>query len=121
MDLESVGMLSATMMLLSIPVNLCVAFAYLDAVEGYLKYSTFIVIHKYRFSSGIFGGRQQRLFAAAVVILMPKVFERRYLVLAEDVQVIPKSLKLWIVLPALLTFVSIIVMIVSGVMLVYRS
>lgn len=114
-------MLSATMMLLSIPVNLCIALAYLEAVEGYLKYSTFIVMHKYRFSNGIFGGRQQRLFAAAIVILMPKLFERKYLVLAEDVQAIPKNLKLWIVLPTLLTFVSVTVMIVSGVILVYRS
>jgi hypothetical protein len=113
---ESIGIGSGVLMLLCFPINFYVIYTRLEQAEDYLKFSTFIVMFKYRFGVGRFGGRLNRLFAIALVILMPQVFQWRYLVLVEDVKRIPMSLKLWIVVPYLLTLSSIAGMALSWLM-----
>lgn len=113
MTLESMGMISAIIMMLSFPICIYAIYTKLEKTEEHLKFSSFIVTFKYRFGFGLFGGRLKRLFVIAIVILMPKVFQWRHLVLVEDVRRIPKSLKLWMVIPFLLTISSIVGMAVS--------
>jgi len=106
MTSEFIGIVSGVVMLLSFPLNFYVIYTRLEEAEDYLKFSTFVVTFKYRFGVGPLGGKLKRLFAIALVILMPRIFQWRYLVLVEDVKRIPKSLKLWIVVPYLLTLSS---------------
>lgn len=121
MNLESIGIYAALIMLLSLPLNFYVMFTKLEAAESYLRYSIYIAMNKHIFRNDTFKGKHQRLFAAATIILMPSVFEWRRLVLAEDVKAIPKKLKLWIVLPSLLTLISAAIMTLSGLTLIYKS
>lgn len=104
---ESIAIVSGVLMLLCFPINFYVIHTRLEEAEDYLKFSTFIVTFKHRFGVGLFGGKLKRLFAIALVILMPRLFQWRYLVLVEDVKRIPVSLRLWIVVPYLLTLSSI--------------
>jgi len=106
MTLEPLGMISAIIMMLSYPICIYAIYTKLEEAEDYLKLSTFIVTVKYRFRFGLFGGKLKRLFVIAIVILIPKVFQWRHLVLTEDVRRMPKRLKLWMVLPFLLTMSS---------------
>ena len=103
---ESIGIGSGILMLLSVPLNCYVIYTKLEKAEDYLKFSSFIVTFKYRFGVGALGGKFRRLFAIALVILMPSLFQWRHLVLVEDVKRIPTRLKLWIVVPYLLTMAS---------------
>jgi len=121
MDLQSIGIYAALIMILSLPLNFYVMFTKLEATERYLQCSVYIVMNKQIFRNETLKGKHQRLFAAAAVILMPRVFEWRHLVLAEDVKAIPKKLKLWIVLPSLLTLISAVIMTLSGLTLIYKS
>jgi|SRR5450830_9704 hypothetical protein len=113
MDPVSLGILSAVVMLLSIPLNFHVMFKKLDAAERYLQYSVYLVVHKHIFRNAPFEGRPQRLFAVATIILIPKVLQWRRLVLVEDVEQIPRHLKRWMVIPPLVTCISITGMLVG--------
>ena len=86
---ESIGIGSGILMLLSVPLNCYVIYTKLEKAEDYLKFSSFIVTFKYRFGVGALGGKFRRLFAIALVILMPSLFQWRHLVLVEDVKRIP--------------------------------
>jgi len=105
--LDLIVIASAITMLLSFPLNFYVMYTKLEEAERYLQFSTFIVLFKHMSQIGLFEGRMRRLFAIALVILIPKVFQWRRLALVEDVKRIPVSLRLWIVVPYLLTLSSI--------------
>lgn len=104
---------SALCLLLCFPISGYVAYTKLEEAERYLQFSTFVVTFKYRFRGGLFGGRLNRLFVIAIVILIPAVFQWRRLVLIEDVKHMPKTLRLWIVFPFLFTLFTILGMTVS--------
>ncbi|QHF42790.1 hypothetical protein PspS35_02905 [Pseudomonas sp. S35] len=110
---ESIGIWSGVLMLLSFPLNFYVIYTKLEEAEDYLKFSSFIVTFKYRFGVGPFGGKLKRFFVIALVILIPSFFQWRHLVLVEDVKRIPRRLKLWIVVPYLLTMSSFVGMALS--------
>ncbi|WP_314387747.1 hypothetical protein [Pseudomonas brenneri] len=120
MSLEFVSIWSAIFVVFSLPINFFVAWVKVEEVEGYLKYSSFVVMFKYMFQGGLFDGKVKRLFAVALVILIPRVFQWRGLVLVDDVENIPRSLRLWMVIPFLFTMFSLVAMIVSGLLLIYR-
>ncbi|CAD0261434.1 hypothetical protein ACLIMJ_04030 [Pseudomonas veronii] len=107
MTLESMGIVSGVIMMLSFPISFYSMYTKLEEAESYLRFSTFIVMFKHMFKAGLFEGRMKRLFAVALVILMPAAFQWRRLVLVEDVKAIPIRLKLWMVMPFLLTLFSI--------------
>jgi hypothetical protein len=119
MVLEYVGMCAGMVMLLSIPLNWFVMFKTLDAAEHYMQYSTYIVQIRHFSRHMPFEGRYQRLYAMATVILIPKMLARRNFVLVEDVEKIPRRLKYLMVIPSLITFISLITMIVCGYYLGY--
>lgn len=105
--LDVIVIATAITMLLSFPINFYAMYVKLEEAERYLQCSALIVMFKHMSQTGLFEGRMRRLFAIALVILLPKVFQWRRLVLVEDVKRIPISLKLWIVVPYLLTLLSI--------------
>lgn len=103
---EPIGVWSGVLMLLSFPLNLYVICTKLEEAEDYLKFSSFIVVFKHRFGTDPSGGKLKRFFAITLVLLMPRLFQWRCLVIVEDVKRIPMPLKLWIVVPYLLTMSS---------------
>ncbi|WP_053130985.1 hypothetical protein [Pseudomonas sp. MIACH] len=113
MILEYIGMCAGGIMLLSIPVTFYVMFEKLDTAERYLQCSSFIVGFRHTCRFLPFEGRQSRLFAMATVILIPTVIERRGMVLVEDVEKIPKTLKYWMVIPSLIALTSFTTMVIS--------
>ena len=117
MDAVSIGMLSATIMLLSLPLNFYVMFDKLDAAEHYLQYSTYIVWVRHALRSFPLEGRHVRLYIMASVILLPTLFQRRTLVLKEDVKKIPRRLKYWMVIPSLITQLSALTMFISWLLM----
>ena len=62
MTLESMGMISAIIMMLSFPICIYAIYTKLEKTEEHLKFSSFIVTFKYRFGFGLFGGRLKRSF-----------------------------------------------------------
>lgn len=65
MDPISLGISSAVVMLLSIPLSFYFMFKKLDAAERYVQYSVYLVVHRHIFRNAPFEGRPQRLFAVA--------------------------------------------------------
>jgi len=53
----------------------------------------------------------------ATIILIPKVLQWRRLVLVEDVEKIPRHLKYWMVIPTLVTCLSIAGMAISWLLI----
>ena len=113
MYLEVIMLCSCALMLLSIPLSFYVMFEKLDAAEHVMQYSTYIVGIRHTCRHFPFEGRHPRLYAMATVILIPGFLQRRNFVLVEDVEKIPKNLKYWMVVPSLVTFISITGMFIS--------
>ena len=113
MVIEYIGMCAGVILLLSLPLNFYVMFDKLDAAEHYLQYSTYIVWVRHALRSFPLEGRHVRLYIMASVILLPTLFQRRTLVLKEDVKKIPRHLKYWMVIPSLITHLSALTMFVS--------
>lgn len=117
MVFEYIGMCSSVIMLLSIPLTFFVMFKKLDAAERYVEHSDYVILHRRIFRNAPFEGRQVRLFAMAIIILIPKVLQWRRLVRVEDVEKIPRHLKYWMVIPTLMGFTSITVMCISWLLM----
>ncbi|MBD8191434.1 hypothetical protein IFR35_02995 [Pseudomonas fluorescens] len=107
------GIGSVILMLLSFPLIFCAMYKKLDAAEGYVQYSTYLVVQKHIFRNAHFDGRPQRVFAMATIILIPKILQWRRLVLVEDVERIPKHLRYWMVIPTLTACISFAGMFIS--------
>ncbi|MCU1783856.1 hypothetical protein NTD80_13945 [Pseudomonas sp. 13B_2.1_Bac1] len=107
---------SFVLLLLSFPLLFSAMYKKLDAAERYMPYSTFIVGCRHTFRHFHFEGRPQRVFAMATVILIPKVIQWRGMVLVEDVQKIPLHLKYWMVIPTLATFLGLIGICITGLL-----
>ncbi|WDU63510.1 hypothetical protein LRS56_02825 [Pseudomonas poae] len=117
MVFEYIGMCSSVIMLLSIPLTFFVMFKKLDAAERYVEHSDYVILHRRIFRNAPFEGRQVRLFAMAIIILIPKVLQWRRLVRVEDVEKIPRHLKYWMVIPTLIAFTSATVMCISWLLM----
>ena len=104
---------SFALLLLNFPIVFSAMYKKLDEAERYMQYSTFIVGCRYTFRHAHFEGRPQRVFAMATVILIPKVIQWRGMVLVEDVEKIPLHLKCWMVVPTLVTYLSLAGMFIS--------
>ena len=113
MVFEYIGMCAGAAMILSFPLFFCAMFKKLDAAERYVEGSAYITVHRDIICHAPFDGRPQRLVAMAIIILIPKVLQWRHLVQVEDVEKIPPRLKFWMVMPPLVTVVSIIGMAIS--------
>ncbi|QDG57354.1 hypothetical protein [Pseudomonas sp. NIBRBAC000502773] len=113
MDFEIIGICSLALMLLSFPIVFSVMFKKLDAAERYMQYSSFIVGCRHTFRNAPFEGRPQRVYAMGMVILIPKVIQWRGMVLAEDVEKIPRNLKYWMVIPTVTAYLSAVGMTIS--------
>ncbi|MBD8089631.1 hypothetical protein IFT48_06505 [Pseudomonas fluorescens] len=104
---------SFALLLLTFPIVFSAMYKKLDEAERYMQYSTFIVGCRHTLRHAHFEGRPQRVFAMATVILIPKVIQWRGMVLVEDVEKIPLHLKCWMVVPTLVTFLSLAGMFIS--------
>ncbi|RFD28317.1 hypothetical protein CER19_15770 [Pseudomonas sp. GL93] len=113
MVFEYIGMCAGVIMLFSIPLTFCAMFKKLDAAERFVEHSDYVNMHRRIFRNTPFEGRQVRVFAMAIIILMPKVLQWRRLVRVEDVEKIPRHLKYWMVIPTLIAFTSATVMCIS--------
>jgi hypothetical protein len=113
MVFEYIGMCAGIAMILSFPLFFCAMFKKLDAAERYVEGSAYIAVHRDIIRHAPFDGRPQRLAAMGIIILMPKVLQWRRLVRVEDVEKIPPRLKFWMVMPPLVTVVSILGMAIS--------
>lgn len=113
MVFEYIGMCAGVAMILSFPLFFCAMFKKLDAAEHYVEGSAYITVHRDIICHAPFDGRPQRLVAMAISILIPKVLQWRHLVQVEDVEKIPLRLKFWMVMPPLVTVVSILGMAIS--------
>lgn len=111
---EYIGMCAGVLVLLSHPLLFLAMYKKLDAAEGYMQCSSFIVGCRHTFRNAHFEGRPQRVLAMATVILIPTVIEWRGMVLVEDVEKIPRPLKYWMVIPSLIALTSFITMVISG-------
>ena len=117
MDPTFIGMLSGAIMLLSLPLNFYVMFDKLDAAEHYLQRSTYIVGTQHTLRRLHFEGRHVRLYVVATVILLPKLFQWRNLIVTEDIEKIPRRLRCWMVIPALITHLSALTMFISWLLI----
>ena len=106
MNAEYFLLSSCVLLLLSFPVVFSAMFKKLDEAEHYMHYSSFIVGCRNTFRNAPFEGRPQRVCAMAIVLLFPKIIQWRGMVAVEDVEKIPRRLKCWMVLPALVTALS---------------
>ena len=113
MSLELMMLCSCVLMLLSIPLTFYVMFKKLDAAERYVQHSDYVNGHRHIFRNAPFEGRQVRVVAMAVIILIPKVLQWRNLVRVEAVEKIPRHLKFWMVMPPLVAIISITGMAIS--------
>ncbi|KAE9652211.1 hypothetical protein EJD88_17290 [Pseudomonas sp. PB105] len=118
MNQEYFAVGSFALLLLSFPIIFSAMYKKLDAAERYMKYSTFIVGCRHTFRHAHFEGRPQRVFAMATVILIPKIFQWRGMVLVEDVEKIPPRLKYWMVIPTLVTCLALIGIAITGMLIV---
>ncbi|MGA9705126.1 hypothetical protein [Pseudomonas sp.] len=116
MHLEYFAVGSCALLLLSFPIVFSAMYKKLDAAERYMQYSTYIVGCRHTFRHFHFEGRPQRVFAMATVILIPKVIQWRGMVLVEDVEKIPRHLKYWMVIPTLVTFLALIGITITGLL-----
>jgi hypothetical protein len=114
MYLEYFAVGSCVLLLLSFPIVFSAMYKKLDAAERYMQYSTFIVGCRHTFRHTHFEGRPQRVFAMATVIVIPRIIQRRGMVLVEDVEQIPRHLKYWMVIPTLVTCLSLIGITITG-------
>ncbi|MCF5665400.1 hypothetical protein GIV47_10545 [Pseudomonas marginalis] len=117
MYLEFMMLCSCGLMLLSIPLTFFVMFKKLDAAERYVEHSDYVIVHRRIFRNAPFEGRQVRVFAMAIIILIPKVLQWRRLVRVEDVEKIPRHLKCWMVIPTLVAVISITGMTISWILI----
>ncbi|MFL1500569.1 hypothetical protein ACI77J_08155 [Pseudomonas sp. O64] len=113
MVFEYIGMCAGVVMILSFPLFFCAMFKKLDAAERYVEGSAYIAVHRDIIRHAPFDGRPQRLVAMGIIILIPKIFQWRRLVRVEDVEKIPRHLKYWMVIPTLISFISLTVMCIS--------
>ncbi|MCR4538489.1 hypothetical protein NUV89_08810 [Pseudomonas sp. 18.1.10] len=117
MNLEFIGMGAGVVMLLSLPLLYYSMFTKLEAAEGYLPHSVFIVSCKHLFRSWPLDGRPLRLNLMAYVLVMPKVFYWRRLVDLDEVASVPGQLKRWIIIPCAITHLAALIMTAAGLML----
>ena len=116
MYLEYFAVGSFALLLLSFPILFSAMYQKLDAAEHCMQYSTYIVGCRHTFRHFLFEGRPLRVFAMATVILIPKIIQWRGMVLVEDVEKIPRNLKYWMVIPTLVTFLAVIGICITGLL-----
>lgn len=101
MTLADIGTYAAIFMILSLPLCFYVMFTKLETAENHFERSALIATNKYMFSKFIFAGRHIRLLFVTLIILLPTLYQSRNLVDPAEVASLPKTIKLWIVIPYL--------------------
>lgn len=119
MNLEYLGVGAAITLLLALPFNFYAMLTKVEATERYLPNCEFIVKNIPAYRHQPFEGKQMRLMFLAYVLIMPKAFYWRRLVVLEEIASVPTHLKRWVVLPCIALTLSTLTAMTSGFFLYY--